>query len=124
MAIHAVKLGFGDASEVDIDSTIQESNMAYPADSCLLKKLGSMSSKVAGFLNKRFRKYVKDPITVNMKKMSKKARSYFFLPKNVTKEVKNKKLTLLFWTLDKLRELCMQIIYKVSRCIPHLAIKY
>jgi hypothetical protein len=101
IAIHAVKLGFGDASEVDIDSTIQESNMAYPADSCLLKKLGSMSSKVAGFLNKKFQKYVKDPIKVNVKKISKKARSYFFLPKNVTKEVKNKKLTLLLNAVKK-----------------------
>lgn len=93
MAIHAVKLGFGDCSEVDIDSTVQESNMAYPADSCLLKKLGSMSCKVAGFLNKRIQKYIKDPIVVNMKKISKKARGYFFLPKNSTKEVKNKELT-------------------------------
>jgi hypothetical protein len=60
-----------------------------------------MSSKVAGFLNKRFQKYVKDPITVNMKKISKKARSYFFLPKNVTKEIKNKKLTLLLNAVKK-----------------------
>jgi hypothetical protein len=92
MAIHAVKLGFGDCSEVDIDSTVQESNMAYPADSCLLKKLGAMSSKVAGFLNENFNKYVKNPITVNMKKISKTARNYFFLPKNSTKDVKNEKM--------------------------------
>jgi hypothetical protein len=52
MATHAVKLGFGDCSDVDIDSTVQEINMAYPADSCLLKKLGVMANKVGKFFNK------------------------------------------------------------------------
>ncbi|STX55735.1 transposase IS4 [Legionella beliardensis] len=37
MAKQAVFLGFADPSNVDIDSTIQEANMHYPADSCLLK---------------------------------------------------------------------------------------
>src|SRR6516162_576991 len=92
MALHAVRLGFADCSEVDIDSTVQESNMAYPADSCLLKKLGTMSSKVAGFLNDKFEKDVKDPIRVNMKKISKAARGYFFLPKTSTKEIKNERM--------------------------------
>jgi IS5 family transposase len=101
MAIHAVKLGFGDCSEVDIDSTVQESNMAYPADSSLLKKLGSMSCKVAGFLNKNIEKYIKNPITVGMKKISKKARSYFFLPKKSTEEVKSKNLTALLNIVQK-----------------------
>lgn len=49
MAAHAVKLGFGDPSDIDIDSTVQEANMTYPADSILLKKLGLMSNKVANF---------------------------------------------------------------------------
>jgi transposase, IS5 family len=101
MAIHAVKLGFADCSKVDIDSTVQESNMAYPADSSLLKKLGSMSSKVAGYLNERLQKYVSDPIIVNMKKISRKAREYFFLAKNSTKEIKNKKLTSLLNVVQK-----------------------
>src|SRR5262249_10935185 len=42
---HAVKLGYGKANEVDVDSTVQEANMAYPADSCLLKKLGVLAHK-------------------------------------------------------------------------------
>lgn len=49
MAKQAVLHGFADPSNVDIDSTIQEVNMHYPADSCLLKKLGAMSNKVAFF---------------------------------------------------------------------------
>lgn len=122
MAIHAVKLGFADCSEVDIDSTVQESNMAYPADSCLLKKLGSMSSKVAGFLNKKFQKYVKNPIAVNMKKISKKSRDYFFLPKNSTKEVKNKKLASLLNVVQKevdpVLKICEELDKNLIRKMP------
>ena len=92
MATHAVKLGFGDARDIDIDSTVQEANMNYPADSCLLKKLGAMSTKVAKFFNKTMEKCTKTPIVVNMKKISSTARNYFFLPKNATKEIKNQKL--------------------------------
>lgn len=93
MAAHGVNLGFGDASEIDIDSTIQEANMTYPADSVLLKKLGSMSSKVAKFLSEKFNEYIKSPIEVNTKKIASKVREYFFLAKNSTKEIKNEKLT-------------------------------
>lgn len=92
MATHAVKLGFGDCSEVDIDSTIQEANMTYPADSCLLKKFGAMSNKVGKFFNKTLKECIADPILINIKKIGSKARDYFFLPKNSTKEIKNEKL--------------------------------
>jgi len=84
MAAYAVKLGFGDCSEVDIDSTIQEANMTYPADSCLLKKLGAMSNKVGKFFNKTLKECIADPIIINIKKIGSKAREYFFLPKNST----------------------------------------
>lgn len=52
LAAYSVKLGFSDPSDIDFDSTIQEANMAYPADSSLLKKLGMMANKVSLFLNK------------------------------------------------------------------------
>lgn len=92
MAVHAVRLGFGDCSDVDIDSTVQEANMNYPADSILLKKLGLMSNKAANFLNKKFDEYIKNPIAVNIKKITSTARNYFFLPKNSTKDIKDEKL--------------------------------
>ena len=93
MAKQAVLLGFADPSNIDIDSTVQEANMHYPADSCLLKKLGAMSSKVASFLNNTWEDCIRTPLQVNMKKVSSVARAYFFLPKNSTKEVKNNKMT-------------------------------
>lgn len=95
VAAHAVKLGFGDCREVDIDSTVQEANMTYPADSCLLKKLGVMSNKVAHFFNKTLKECITNPIKINIKKITSKAREYFFLPKNATKEVKNEKMVTL-----------------------------
>lgn len=93
MAAHSVRLNFGNPSEVDIDSTVQEANMTYPADSVLLKKLGGMANKVAIFLNKGFKKYIKNPLVVNIKKIGSKAREYFFLPKKSKKEIKDEKLT-------------------------------
>jgi len=92
MAKQAVIHGFSDPSDIDIDSTVQEANMHYPADSCLLKKLGAMSNKIAPFLNKTCNDCMNTPLQVNMKKISATAREYFFLPKNSTKDIKNSKL--------------------------------
>ena len=89
IAHYAVKLGFADCSEVDIDSTVQEANMHYPADSCLLKKLGVMCNKAAHFFNKI---NVTEDFKVNMKKISSTAREYFFLAKKAAKSVKYEKL--------------------------------
>lgn len=88
----AVKLGFADPSELDIDSTVQEANMHYPADSCLLKKLGTMANKVAHFLNKTWEQCIENPLKVDIKKIGSVARAYFFLPKNATKIVKDSKM--------------------------------
>lgn len=95
MVKQAVQLGFADPSNIDIDSTVQEANMHYPADSCLLKKLGALSNKVAHFLNKTLKGCLNTPLVVNMKKISSVSRDYFFLPKNTAKEVKNNKMMML-----------------------------
>lgn len=92
MVKQAVQLGFADPRNVDIDSTVQEANMHYPADSCLLKKLGAMSSKVARFLNNTLKGVLNKHLVVNMKKISSTSREYFFLPKNAEKDVKNSKM--------------------------------
>ena len=94
LASHSVKLGFGDPSEIDFDSTVQEANMAYPSDSSLLKKLGAMANKVANYLNTTLQNGIETSgkIKVDMKKIGSIARAYFFLPKNATQEVKTTKL--------------------------------
>jgi transposase, IS5 family len=101
MATHAVKIGFGNGKDIDIDSTVQEAHMAYPADSCLLKKLAGMANKVSKLFNKTLEECIVNPIKMNMKKIGSKARAYFFLPKNATKETKNEKLTLLLNIVQK-----------------------
>ncbi len=100
MAFHSVRLGYGTLDDLDIDSTIQEANMAYPADSCLLKKLGSMCCKVGNFLNRTVTS-ITEPLRINMKKISAASREYFFLPKNSTKEVKDAKMMSLLKVVSK-----------------------
>ena len=122
IAVHAVKLGFADSSNLDIDSTVQEANMTYPADSVLLKNLGVISKKVANFLNEKFNDYIKDPITVNIKKIASKAREYFFLPKISTKETKDTKLmSLLDVVCEETRSVtdaCLSLNENIIKKIP------
>jgi transposase, IS5 family len=110
IAASAVKLGFGDPSEIDIDSTVQEANMAYPADSGLLKKLGMMAGKAAAFLNKSVKQFIKTPLKVDVKKIGKKAREYFFLSKNATQELKSTKL------MSLLNTVCSEIKSVICAC--------
>jgi transposase, IS5 family len=46
VAKQAVSLGFADPTHIDIDSTVQEANMAYPSDIHLLTQLGIKAKKV------------------------------------------------------------------------------
>lgn len=92
ITVHAVALGFAHPENVDIDSTVQEANMTYPADSVLLKKLGAISKKLANFFNKKIEQYVTQPLQVNMKAIASKAREYFFLKKTASTEIKSEKM--------------------------------
>ena len=68
----AVKLGFANPKEMDIDSTIQEANMSYPSDANLMVKLADKSSKVIRAI-KEMIEGVPD-ISVDTKKIKNKAR--------------------------------------------------
>ena len=86
---YAVGAGFGDASWMDIDSTVQEANMAYPADCNILKKLALKTKKVVEFLKSKNTRGFKG-IDIDIKSICKKAQEYFFLAKNSSIEVKRK----------------------------------
>lgn len=86
---YAVEAGFGDASWMDIDSTVQEANMAYPADCNILKKLALKTKKVVEFLRSKNIRGFKG-IDIDIKSICKKAQEYFFLAKNSSIEVKRK----------------------------------
>lgn len=78
----AVKVGFADPSEADIDSTVQEANIAYPSDASLMTKLAGLGRKVIDFLKENARGLLPKGIAVDMKAVKAKARAYFFMPKN------------------------------------------
>lgn len=87
----AQKMGFADASKMDVDSTVQEANMAYPSDAHLLTKLAQMSKKVTDYIIENTEKFSKDvvKIKVDFKTVKKKAKDYFFMSKNTSKEIKH-----------------------------------
>lgn len=85
----AVQFGFADPHWMDVDSTVQEANMAYPADCNILKKLALKTKKVMDFLKKKGIGAFKD-LEVDIKGILKKAQAYFFIPKNKSKEIKRK----------------------------------
>ena len=88
MAKQAVIHGFADPSDIDIDSTVQEANMHYPADSCLLKKLGAMSNKIAPFLNKTCNDCMNTPLQVSIKKSAPQHENIFSCQKTQPKILK------------------------------------
>lgn len=83
----AVALGFADPKDVDLDSTVQEANIAYPSDASLMSKLTGIGKKVVEYLKKK-KKYLGISFSVDLAKIKEAARKYFFLPKNKPIEVK------------------------------------
>lgn len=77
--------GFADASWMDIDSTVQEANMAYPADSSLMKKLSEKCHRVVEFLKEKKKAFAPD-FSIDIENIRKVAQSYFFLKKNASIE--------------------------------------
>lgn len=82
----AVQFGYGDPSETDFDSTVQEANIAYPSDASLMSKLCGIGRKFVDYLKRNTRNLLPQDFSVDMKTVKEYARSYFFLPKNVTIE--------------------------------------
>ena len=78
----AVAMGFADPRETDIDSTVQEANVAYPSDANLMTKLAGLGRKVVDFLKEKASGLLPTGIVIDMKAIKTKARAYFFLPKN------------------------------------------
>lgn len=80
----AVDKNFADLSILDVDSTVQEANIAYPTDANMLLKLAKKCSKVATALNAG--------VTVNMKKIGGLSKNYFFRGKCSAEEANHRLL--------------------------------
>jgi IS5 family transposase len=81
-------LGFADPTWVDIDSTVQEANIAYPSDASLMQKLSEKAQKVFKFCQEKLIELVPSELTMDIKNIKKKAQEYFFLSKNTDIEKK------------------------------------
>jgi IS5 family transposase len=75
----AQEVGFADPSWVDVDSTVQEANMAYPSDAHLMVKLAAGCQKVADFFKKTGTRV--RGLSVDLKAVKAKACAYFFANK-------------------------------------------
>lgn len=117
----AVEKGFGDPSQMDVDSTVQEANMAYPADAQLLVKLGKVCAKVSAFF-KKSSSQANDMLDMDLKKIAKKSKEYFFMAKNTAKEVRRKTFQSLFDTVTEqvtpIIEYCNSLDEKVREAMP------
>lgn len=134
IASNAVDLGVADASQLDIDSTIQEANMTYPTDSKMLRKLGTITAKVANAIKELApEKY--SGLLVDLKEIASKARNCFFQKKYATTEEKSSHLREL-WNcvrkptlevihvcrelgVDQLRKLKWNIFLSVEQLLNH-----
>ena len=78
--------GFADPTWMDLDSTVQEANMAYPSDAQLLRKLARKGAKVLTFLKKAKPYEVPPELQIDLEAINRKAKDYFFLAKNTALE--------------------------------------
>jgi hypothetical protein len=73
---------------MDIDSTVQEANIAYPADAQLMRKLAQKCGKVVAWLKQAKKRYVPHDLQIDMVAINRKAKEYFFLAKTTTIEIR------------------------------------
>ena len=78
--------GFADAAWMDVDSTVQEANISYPADSVLMKKLSEKADRVLAFLKEKKKAYVPKALHIDIQRIRKAAHRYFFLAKTAAIE--------------------------------------
>jgi IS5 family transposase len=102
-------LGFADPSMMDVDSTVQESAMAYPSDAHLLTKLAYKCKKVIAFV--KTAAGAAQSLDVDIKAVKKKAKEYFFLAKNKSIQIKRQIFKELYTTVKQ------SIAPAISECL-------
>jgi hypothetical protein len=86
VAVWATERGFADPTKMDLDSTVQEANIAYPADVQLRRKLAQKCAKVLAFVQHAKKRYVPPDLQIDLAALNRKAKEYFFLAKNTAIE--------------------------------------
>jgi IS5 family transposase len=79
----AHKRGFTNPEKMDLDSTVQEANIEFPADIRLMQKLILKGKKVLDeLIEKGSRKAIELKSKINFNKIGKKCKAYFFAKKS------------------------------------------
>jgi hypothetical protein len=87
-AVWATKLGLADPVKLDLDSTVQEANISYPADAQLLRKLAQKCAKVVAFVKQAKKRYVPQELRIDLAAINRKAKEYFLLAKTTALETR------------------------------------
>ena len=111
VALTATRLGFADPLAYDIDSTVQEANMAYPSDASLLTKLGVKAKNLWHYMQEKFSCFTFEEIDVDLKIIKRHARACFF---SKTKDKKEKN--------DLLSDLWQSVFSQVMPIIKRLEV--
>jgi transposase, IS5 family len=85
-AVWATKLGLADPAKLDIDATVQEAKISYPADAQLLRKLAQQCAKVVAFVKQATKRYVPQELEIDLAALNRKAKEYFLLAKTTAIE--------------------------------------
>ena len=91
VAVWATELGFANPSAMDIDSTVQEANIAYPSDAHLMVKMVLLVQKVWTYMKQHMAFFADFLPCVDVKAVKAKARAYLFRDR---KEPEHAKTTL------------------------------
>jgi hypothetical protein len=114
-------LGFADPSKMDVDSTVQEAGMAYPADANLLTKLAYKCKKIIAPIANACQT-AKSLIDVDIKSIKKTAKDYFFMAKNKFKTIRCKAFEKLYnivkQEITPIIEHCMQMTTEQVKDLP------
>lgn len=112
-----VKLGFGDPSQLDHDSTVQEAGITYPSDARLLVKMGGLCGKVFNHLLKLFPEPGFE--SFDFKKIKAAAREYFFSLK-AGADLKKQKFKDLYYTtfLECCRTMELDVTDHLLKTLP------
>jgi IS5 family transposase len=78
VAVWATELGFADPAAMDIDSTVQEANIAYPSDAHLMVKMTLLVNKVWRYMKDNVSFFADFIPSVDVKALKAKARAYWF----------------------------------------------
>jgi len=78
VAVWATQLGFADPATMDIDSTVQEANIAYPSDAHLMVKMTLLVNKVWTYVKPNIAFFADFIPSVDVKAVKAKARVYLF----------------------------------------------